>query len=414
MTRRNPPAKWVLPLVVDPPKSKCYVVRVPLDPYHIAAFLGAMADLCSAYKWADDVSHTARDVARVWRKIVDGLVAFDCSVGKGDEMNFRQNGCVLEFSIDCVNWQVLYDPSECIAERGTQHPPAGDVPVGECKDFDVALQANGYYLLPVPVSGDFTVEVTNARGGWNDGSGAYPPADISAWFCPSGEAYLLGACSGGGTMLGDDPLPSVNHMRLIALIDGIFYDAFNTTINVPSGTASVGVQFQANDPSPGDNSGSIFFHVRVCESTVSTWTKKFDFSAGQQGWDAVKGSFDTDHFVQHPYDGTNDNCVLRVEFCFPEVAHITGVEWNSTNLDTLGSSDIRLWDNCTRSGAAITDYNDGTPSHSSYTRRDESVSGDSIGALYAFYASDAQKFDPCSDNFLYSVTLHGIGPEPVW
>jgi hypothetical protein len=63
MTRKNPPAQWVLPDVVNPPDSICITVPVPNDRKHIGAFYGALFNLTSARFWQDDLAHTAREVA---------------------------------------------------------------------------------------------------------------------------------------------------------------------------------------------------------------------------------------------------------------------------------------------------------------------------------------------------------------
>jgi len=76
MTRRNPPAKWVLPITINPPARKCFTILVPDEELHVAAFRGALLSLASGYNWADDPLHKARLVARVWKDVVDNV--FEC------------------------------------------------------------------------------------------------------------------------------------------------------------------------------------------------------------------------------------------------------------------------------------------------------------------------------------------------
>jgi hypothetical protein len=78
MPRRNPPAKWVLPATVNPVNRRCIKISVPDDPAHIAAFRGALLALASAYNWGDDLAHTARSVALVWRDILDNSLNWGC------------------------------------------------------------------------------------------------------------------------------------------------------------------------------------------------------------------------------------------------------------------------------------------------------------------------------------------------
>jgi len=98
MARKNPPAKWVLPEVVDPEETRCFVINVPNEKYHIAAFRGALLDLASGYKWADDASHTAKDVALVWRAVIDEMD--DCSMFLQDvRQDTPDDPCILEKKI---------------------------------------------------------------------------------------------------------------------------------------------------------------------------------------------------------------------------------------------------------------------------------------------------------------------------
>lgn len=77
---RNPKAKWVLPDVVDPVEHKCFKINVPDEVHHIAAFKGALLDLCSATQWADDPYHKAKDVAAVWRDVYVNMVECNASI----------------------------------------------------------------------------------------------------------------------------------------------------------------------------------------------------------------------------------------------------------------------------------------------------------------------------------------------
>lgn len=115
MATKNPRAKWVLPLVVDPTERLCAVVPVPNDVYHIAAFRGAMLGLASAYKWGDDLAHTAKDVANVWRDIAENVVIGECLL----PTQYRMLECGdLEFSVDGgATWEQLADFSGCFLWR---------------------------------------------------------------------------------------------------------------------------------------------------------------------------------------------------------------------------------------------------------------------------------------------------------
>lgn len=112
MSKKNPPAKWVLPAVVDPPTRRCIQVPVPDEPQHIAAFWGALLTLSSAYKWADDPSHTAREVALVWRDIIDGI-SWGCDPTMFDVRQNVLNPCTLEKTEDGAIWTAWADLQKC-------------------------------------------------------------------------------------------------------------------------------------------------------------------------------------------------------------------------------------------------------------------------------------------------------------
>lgn len=73
MNRRNPRAKWTLPDVINPLETMCVQIQVPKERFHIAAFRGALLNLASAAQWADDPDHTAREVALVWRDVINSM-----------------------------------------------------------------------------------------------------------------------------------------------------------------------------------------------------------------------------------------------------------------------------------------------------------------------------------------------------
>jgi len=277
--------RWPLPDIDNPPRQLCAIVRVPYDRKHIAAFFGALYALAWQQNWERDPEERARDVAAVWQKIWDGIRFTPCGEEANDEMNFRQNGCKLEFSIDCINWATLYDPTACIREvvRATsgQQGAGGTVGPGQCKEFDIVVPANQVYRLPVPVSEGDTIEITEASGAWTDGGGQ--------WNCADGTPYLLGSCVGlAGHVTGDPTETEAWHMQLIASIDGIFYPASGGTITIPGSTPLSAVDFYANDDDISNNSGSIALHVKICGA--GGWCRTFDFTIDEQGFTIHNGA----------------------------------------------------------------------------------------------------------------------------
>jgi len=266
MVRRNSPALWVLPSEVHPQRTRCFMIEVPDEREYIAAFRGALMELASGYNWADDPDHLAREVALVWRDLIDqvdgcpepprperGGIEIEDSMSSQIRIS-PDDSCIIQMW--CIDhWEDWYDPRSCIGSSIGQPPPGGTLEPGESKCYPVVLTGNSQWLLPVAVNPGDTVTITSADGGWNDGT--------SAWSCPSGQYYTLGIC--GVDVVADpaDPLQTVNHMRLIAFDGSDYYDAFNRAFSVLPGSSDRQLVFQANDSTLSDNQGSITFNVCV-------------------------------------------------------------------------------------------------------------------------------------------------------
>jgi hypothetical protein len=282
----------------DPPaptKMRCVSVWIPDSMDHLAAFAGALALLGKWNSWQKDDAHTAAAAALAWQQCLLRGIS-DCETGEifdgiwlEDDVTsgFRvdpDNNCILQaWCID--HWETFWDISTCVAENATQGGPGGELTPGGCQTFHVALQGNSKYLVPVPVDDGYTVHISNAQGGWWDGN------VLHAWNCPSGLSFAFGACLSAGGTDGGSPIPSLSIGRLIAEIDGTFYDAFNRTIVVPNGTGSQNMYFQMNDASLADNQGSISFDLTVCAKPSSDWCHRWLSDAGIGALSIGYGSF---------------------------------------------------------------------------------------------------------------------------
>lgn len=351
--RRNPPARWVLPTVVDPPDKLCIEIHVPNDAAHIAAFRGAMLSLASAYNWADDPTHKAKEVALVWRDIIDDMVEWGCTL----QTQIREDAiCQLSWSYD--DWVTFdtYDPSACITalidsvvpglitqaitdaiEDGTiqggtgqQSPQSAPAP-GECRTYHVRLGANDKWHCPSPIQAGDTVHITNPEGGWNDG-------DVG-WYCPDGRDYLLGLCVGGLRHETGDPLnPGAYHMALIGLFDTTYFDPLTAVYTVPNGTAETELFIQANDGTLSDNMGEVTFDVEVC---TGTWCYRFDFTTGQDGWTIP--SFSSPHAVYSAGNGFEHNAAVCRARITIDRAFTSAALLSIEVIRTGGTSNIGVW-----------------------------------------------------------------------
>lgn len=304
--RRNPPAQWPLPDVVDPAERLCVKVYVPNDPMHIAAFRGALLQLQSAYHWADDPTHKAKDVALVWREILRNMGTDNWGCGI-DSIEFRQVGnCEIQYRIDGGSWQhmaTLYDCArgailDAIADgtiaAPSQQPGGGNVPTQSCLSYNITLKANQRWISPNPVGAGYTVTVENSEGAWSDNN-----TILSNWFCPPGTAYGLGICGNAVAALPGDPLQTANHMRLIGYCNGVYMDMHDTTYTIPAGTPQSNFYLQANDGSLADNNGEIRLKVTICNNNwcyrftgadLAAWVKEpaGDNGQGYGSWNGSK------------------------------------------------------------------------------------------------------------------------------
>jgi len=290
MNRRNPPAKWVLPAVVNPPGRLCIQLQIPDERFHRAAFWGALLDLAAAYKWADDEAHTAKDVAKVWRRVIDQAVFTPCpdpdagwGISLEDFMSQQirispDDSCIIQMW--CIDhWEDWYNPTQCFAGGVTQPPPTEPPALGSCNTYFVTLAGNSQWVLPFPVNAGDTITVSEASGGWSDGT--------INWYCPNGGFYTLGACGAGSAPVGTDPIPTSSHMKLIGRIGASTYvNVYNTTYEVLTGVSDEQFLFQANDSSLEDNQGSVTFKVVACHKE-SAGCIVYPFDENDGGWQPI-------------------------------------------------------------------------------------------------------------------------------
>lgn len=279
-----------LPDVVHPLETVCYQIPVPKDPWYIRAFVGTFYELASARSWDNDEAHTALEAAKVWLEIALNLKpgcenTRDIGGSEDGEQMLRvnpDNPCELQ-EFCGGTWVHFWGEADCAALGGGGQPgPGGGGPgPGENTDNCYSLEANSQLLLPVPVEGGFVLTTHSMSGGWNDGGGA--------WYCPNGQSFSLGFCTGVGGYNGADPLPTALHGSLIAKINGIYYPT-DGPINVPNGTPSSDVEFQMNDASLSDNSGSIKFCVQVANKAEAGFDHTFNFATNNGGWVAAPRS----------------------------------------------------------------------------------------------------------------------------
>jgi hypothetical protein len=257
-----------IPENLNPPVG-CVQIRVPNDSFWRALFWGALDQLQLWNSYERDPEHKAKIVADKWKAILNAAFDSDCAeIVFGGDMQLRQNGCLLEFSLDCVNWFTLYDPRDCIQEIAGQPGSSGLLAPGECREWDAVLAGDGYWYLPVPVSDGYTVEVTSPSGFTSDGTTGL----VQTFYCANGAAFLLGTCVSGFYPLDpSDPIPTAEHHALLSRIETggspVWFESLSGIQTVTGGVNNATLWFQVNDSDLLDNGGKIAFHVKVCAPT---------------------------------------------------------------------------------------------------------------------------------------------------
>lgn len=149
-------------------------------------------------------------------------------------------------------------------------------PGGGCQQYHASMPGNGIWLLPAPVSTGDTIDVTGMTGI------SYDSVHVG-WYCPGGEEFILGVCTGLTVLEGADPLPSVPHMKLVAKIGSTFYDVQGGIFTVPGGISSQQVVFQVNDDTLSGNGGNLTFDVLLCNNSTGALTVTYTHGSGPTG-----------------------------------------------------------------------------------------------------------------------------------
>jgi len=281
--RKNVPAKWTLPEVVHPTKTRCLVIEIPDERFHVAAFRGAMLSLASAYKWQDDMAHTAREVALVWRDVLDAIVDCDGTPvpikPHGMEIDDDMSG--LRVDCDCNVWITCCDGSEKQLLTSDQvkalvngQPGSGaeqPAPGGGEACYNGNLAAGSSWVLPTSVNSGDVITLSDVTGATRDNAYVY-------WYCPDGQLFFGGACVGDPVTSGGDLKPSAPHGSIILDINGTYYDLSAGPLTLPGGIVSQQATLVVNYPSGATCSGVLSFKVCVTNNQQADWSSTFNFN----------------------------------------------------------------------------------------------------------------------------------------
>lgn len=277
MSKRNPRARWTLPETINPEARRCYIIRVPDERYHVAAFLGALLDLASGMQWADDAEHKAREVALVWRDVIDEMLTNE----------------------DCAVFQPCSDSNVPFVDE-----------VDGCQRFTIHIKAGDFMPLPTFVRPGDTLEVINVHGVWRDGI-TFVSDTMNWWNYEAGEYNnpLTAAPTSAG-----DIVPTVPHMGLLARFDDDgtpYYWQISPnfggtlTLTIPSSVDVNGVKFElfANGPLLSESAydldniqpqGEICIVLEICHTITDACAALVTFDEGSWPYDIVIGTIVND------------------------------------------------------------------------------------------------------------------------
>jgi hypothetical protein len=317
------------------------VLYIPINCAWFPYIIGALKQLLLQATW-DTNDPNALNLVQM--RVFTLMSEFDCQTGltlddicklcppdnisivEDDMPIFRQEGCLLQTQCADGSWVTIYDPTACIPGSVSQPAPGGDVAPGDCREYDVVLQANSKWSLPVAIDNGDIVTISNAKGMWQDGT-------INPWHCPDGNNSPLGICVGGTAGFdGADPAPAFFHMRLVALSSVQAYDAFNTTIAIAGYGAPDQLVFQANDSTLSDDAGSISFHVSYCKAAASPIGITYSVGSGP-----TPVNYGTPFVVASAATGG----VEAFDMTFSQCVRLTIL--GSTGFVELGSGSNNLW-----------------------------------------------------------------------
>lgn len=272
-------------------------VSVAFNRAWLGYIVGSLKQLLLQSTW--DVA-TPGELALVQEQAFNLLNLFSLAIApekigvgadEGVELMIRQNPtnpCILESSIDGVNWCQWADISKCNAGSSGQ-PPTQPPPSGGTATYPSCIPANGQTIVPtVCNTGDVIHFQWDEQSAWND-----PTRDALGWTAPDGNVWFAGRDTGlpRSTQSGD-PLNSVAHMSLLCLIAGAYYDLGAGDVTVPGGVANAQIILQANDDVLAGNNGQICGQVVVTNNQGALTTHVFDFTTSpfSSDWNPVTSS----------------------------------------------------------------------------------------------------------------------------
>ncbi len=282
-----------LPPNKTPTGTRCIQITIPDDDEWERDLNSVIQrELATWLSWERDTGKNGTVVARQWKQALKTWRHCDESnQGIGGSFNgeidmFRRvcvdDVCYIEFECCPGEWVRLANSDQLNKPPqpggGTPQPQPG----GGMQKYCNTLFAGGILYLPTTVStGDVITLASSDGSGW-DGTETDSTGN-PIFRCLDGSIFFSGECGGGSHVDGGDPVPSANHMTLVAKINGSYYYISGLGFTVPAGISNASVVLQVNDSNISDNQGSYSLCVNVTNNQATTWCRKYDFRIANYG-----------------------------------------------------------------------------------------------------------------------------------
>lgn len=281
---------YTIPDVIDPGAVRCVKVYIPDSLQWLQIFAAVMDTMCHWKNYELMGDTTAAQCAALMRSInqqynnfetcdecEQAIEELEYQMSICEQLRFNSAGVLQGYC--CGEWvNIAGQPGQGLTGPGQPGGATGTLAPGACGNYHAVFDAKSQWLVPVVVNSGDVLTFSNATGAGTDGGVS------GLWNCPNGQTFFAGACVGVAGPKAGDIAPSIEHMRMIAQINGVWYACNTGTLTVPGGVVNSQVVIQVNDSALSDNSGSYALDVQVCNNQSTTWTKTFDFTLSTQGW----------------------------------------------------------------------------------------------------------------------------------
>lgn len=353
----HPVGSFSLP--VDIPQvtpGECPFIQVRFNASWLPLILAALNQLIlqSTWKGTPDQQLDAMQQATYLQALFAQGLRIPCDTPETPDSN-QCGGC--DMSCGCIKWVNGVLMQYCCGQwtpvpgmppgsgsnqpgNGSPQPPNN----GGTATYVGCMVNGGTFLVPTLFNTGDVIELTNFTGATND-----PDDGTLVWRCYDGNLFIAGACVPfSGNLAPSDPINTINHLRVIGLIGGSYYDLSVGPFTIPSAIVNQPMVIQLNDNYLSNDNGSLCFTVNVTNNQLGSFSHTSDFTISPGGWYAVDNGFGPNavyagstgwESVVDPAVSTDFVCDIETQWV--GVSTITSIEVNYTVAQDNGGGGFR-------------------------------------------------------------------------